>query len=98
MSPLTPIGLCSSKAGGLSELEDEDEDEDDDDDECVDEAEEQAVELAKFLLTSLVMNSAAASISSFILSSTNVIFAGDSLATRDKDGGISACFDEIPVT
>lgn len=77
LSPLTPIGLRSSKAGGLSELEDEDED-DDDDDEWVDEAEEQAVELARFLLTSLVMNSAAASISSFMFTSTNVVFDSDS--------------------
>lgn len=73
------MGACSSKPGGLSDDDDaDDEDEDDDEeaddvdeleeaDECVDEADEQAVdELDKFLFTSLVMNNAAASISSFI--------------------------------
>lgn len=68
---------CSSKSGGLSELVDEDDDadevdnDDDNDDEADDEWEwiDDEVEppLDRFLLTSLVKNKAAASISSLML-------------------------------
>lgn len=62
--PLTPIDVCSSKPGGLSEVED-----DEDEDEWVDDAEEQAADpdCDRFLFINLVMNNAAASISSLIL-------------------------------
>lgn len=76
LTPLTTfidvvdVVVCSSKPGGLSELdEDDDEDDDDEDDECVDEADEHAAEppdWERFLLISLVINKAAASISSLI--------------------------------
>lgn len=60
----------SSRSGGLSELDEADDDVDADDEwEWTDEADEpQAVELDcdKFLLTNLVMNRAAASISSLM--------------------------------
>lgn len=91
MSPLTPIELCSSKAGGLSEFDDVD-----DDDECVEEAEEQAVELDKFLLTSFVINSAAASISAFMITSTKF-----NLVSTMEDGKrmsvIMFLYDEVPI-